>query len=166
MKNHIRLFPALISLVIMCCLFTSCSGNKDNSSVSETSSAAVSETDTPDSSAEESTETTETEIQTEPPHVSPVENVSFSSGSEVSDINEIMDYESNKNYKISLDKFADEGDTIESFIFVFYSADGSSDIGEYTGGCGISVASDCPSATDDGWYQSDDFKVSVNGSYA
>lgn len=167
MKNHIRLFPALVSLMMLCCFLTSCSGNKDGSSSSETSSAVSSDTQAADSSAEETTaETEETELQTEPPHVSPVENISFSSGSEVSDINEIMDYESNKNYKISLDKFADEGDIIDSFTFVFYSADNSSNIGEYTGGCGISVSSDCPSATDDGWYQSEDFKVSVNGSYA
>ena len=38
-----------------------------------------------------------------------------------------------------LSEFMQEGDMVSSFTFVFYAADGVSDIGTFKGGCGISV---------------------------
>lgn len=171
MKKPFRLLPMITALIMLCCFMSSCSSNKNNSESSETSSVSSVETtsdvsETTTVAVDDTAETSETPEETTAPHVSPTENISVSIGSEQSDINEIMDYETNKNYKMELSNFAQEGDVIESFIFVFYANDGLSDIGSYTGGCGISVSDDCPSATDDGWYQSEDFTQSVNGAYA
>lgn len=131
----------------------------------------------PESSSEIATEA-ETVAETQPPateetvavitttaHVSPIETVSFSMGSEKSDINEILDYDGNKTYKATLSEFAKPGDKIDSFVFVFYAEDGSSNIGSYKGACGISVGDGCSAATDKGWYQSADFEIGVNSAY-
>lgn len=138
-------------------------GNKkddqDRSSVAE----VVTEAET-EPSTEKPTEPVTEEPTTEP-HVSPVESVNFSMGNEKSDINEILDYDKNKTYKAKLSELAEEGDKIDSFVFVFYAEDGVSNISSYKGACGISVDKSCPSATDEGWYQSDDFEISVNSAY-
>ncbi len=138
-------------------------GNKkddqDRSSVAE----VVTEAET-EPSTEKPTEPV-TEEPTTKPHVSPVESVNFSMGNEKSDINEILDYDKNKTYKAKLSELAEEGDKIDSFVFVFYAEDGVSNISSYKGACGISVDKSCPSATDEGWYQSDDFEISVNSAY-
>lgn len=137
-----------------------CKNDDNKSSSSEVVTEAVTET------AEETTEApTEPATEATTQHVSPIENVSFSMGSEKSDINEIMDYDSNKTYKAALSEFVREGDKIDSFIFVFYAEDGSSNISSYKGACGISVDDSCPAATDKGWYQSDDFEMDVNSAY-
>ena len=137
-----------------------CKNDDNKSSSSEVVTEAVTET------AEEPTEApTEPATEATTQHVSPIENVSFSMGSEKSDINEIMDYDSNKTYKAALSEFVREGDKIDSFIFVFYAEDGSSNISSYKGACGISVDDSCPAATDKGWYQSDDFEMDVNRAY-
>lgn len=125
------------------------------------------------SSSEETTQTTtiaETTVETTTTvtttkHISPTESVSFSMGSEKSDINEILDYDGKKTYKASLSEFVGENDKIDSFVFVFYAEDGSSNISSYKGGCGISVDNSCPAATDEGWYQSADFEMDVNSAY-
>lgn len=138
-------------------------GNKkddqDRSSVAE----VVTEAET-EPSTEKPTEPVTEEPTTEP-HVSPVESVNFSMGNEKSDINEILDYDKNKTYKAKLSELAEVGDKIDSFVFVFYAEDGVSNISSYKGACGISVDKSCPSATDEGWYQSDDFEISVNSAY-
>ncbi len=170
MKKYFRLLSLITSLATVCFFMSSCGDNKNTSSsvqensVADTTSDNTSCADTVTENNDDSE--TETPEVTSPPHVSPTENISVSMGSEKSDINEIMDYDNNKNFKIKLSDFAQEGDKIDSFIFVFYSEDGKSDMGTYTGGCGISVAGDCPSATDEGWYQSDDFTCNTEGSYA
>lgn len=169
MNRYFRSVSLIASLLAVCCFMSSCTDKNNSESSSSSQSQTSAETSQPaETSAEESSaEATETEpAETTPPHVSPTENISVSMGCEKSDINEIMDYESNKNFKIKLSDFAQSGDKIESFVFVFYSEDGKSDMGDYTGGCGISVSGDCPSATDDGWYQSEDFTCSTQGSYA
>lgn len=135
----------------------------------ENSSESVAEATTQVTEAAETTEALKEEETTEQieetEHISPVENVSFSMGSEKSDINEIMDYDTNKTYKANLSEFVREGDKVDSFVFVFYAEDGSSNISSYKGACGISVDESCPAATDDGWYQSDDFEMDVNSAY-
>lgn len=130
-------------------------GNSSGESVTETT--AQQETTAPTEAETEAVTTTE--------HISPIETVNFSMGSEKSDINEIMDYDSNKTYKANLNEFVREGDKIDSFVFVFYAEDGSSNISSYKGACGISVDESCPAATDEGWYQSDDFEMDVNSAY-
>lgn len=132
---------------------------EDDSSVSETQQVTEAQAAT-----EAPVETTE-EIETTTQHISPVENVSFSMGSEKSQINETLDYENNKTYKANLSDFVRPGDKVDSFVFVFYAPDGSSNISSYKGACGISVDNSCPSATDDGWYQSDNFEMDVNSAY-
>ena len=133
--------------------------SKDDSSVSETEQVTETQTVT-----EAPAETTE-EIETTTQHISPVENVSFSMGSEKSQINETLDYENNKTYKAKMSDFVKPGDKVDSFVFVFYAPDGSSNISSYKGACGISVDNSCPSATDDGWYQSENFEMDVNSAY-
>lgn len=131
----------------------------------ETSSAVTeTESETEPTSTQAPTEARTTEAVTTV-HISPTETVSFSMGSEKSDINEILDYDKNKTYKAALSDFAKEGDKIDSFVFVFYAEDGSSNIGSYKGACGISVDESCKAATDKGWYQSDDFEIDVNSAY-
>lgn len=138
-------------------------GNKKDDQNSSSVAEVVTEAET-ETSTEKPTEP-ETEEPTTEPHVSPVESVNFSMGNEKSDINEILDYDKNKTYKAKLSELAEEGDKIDSFVFVFYAEDGVSNISSYKGACGISVDKSCPSATDDGWYQSDDFEISVNSAY-
>lgn len=174
MRKKFRMFPVAVSAVMLGCFMTSCSDNdktedsvtsvQDTTVQTTTAETSVKSEETEQTSAE--TEATEKPEETPAPHISPVENVSITMGSEKSDINEIMDYDSNKNFKIKLSDFAKEGDIINSFTFVFYSEDGKSDMGDYTGACGISVSEDCPSATDEGWYQSEDFVKSTQGAYA
>lgn len=130
----------------------------DNSSASETEQ--ITETQAVTEAPEETTE----EVTTTQ-HISPMENVSFSMGSEKSQINETLDYENNKTYKASMSDFVRQGDKVDSFVFVFYAPDGSSNISSYKGACGISVNEDCPAATDKGWYQSDNFEMDVNSAY-
>ncbi len=138
-------------------------GNKKDDQNSSSVAEVVTEAET-EPSTENPTEP-ETEEPTTEPHISPVETVNFSMGNEKSDINEILDYDKNKTYKAKLSELAEEGDKIDSFVFVFYAEDGVSNISSYKGACGISVDKSCPSATDDGWYQSDDFEISVNSAY-
>ncbi len=138
-------------------------GNKKDDQNSSSVAEVVTEAET-ETSTEKPTEP-ETEEPTTEPHVSPVESVNFSMGNEKSDINEILDYDKNKTYKAKLSELAEEGDKIDSFVFVFYAEDGVSNISSYKGACGISVDKSCPAATDEGWYQSDDFEISVNSAY-
>lgn len=138
-------------------------GNKKDDQNSSSVAEVVTEAET-EPSTEKLTEPV-TEEPTAEPHVSPVESVNFSMGNEKSDINEILDYDKNKTYKAKLSELAEEGDKIDSFVFVFYAEDGVSNISSYKGACGISVDKSCPSATDEGWYQSDDFEISVNSAY-
>ena len=133
------------------------------SSVSETVETTEETTTAPVTQAP--TTAAETTVVTTTTHISSKETVSFSMGSEKSDINEILDYDSNKNYKAKLTDFVKKGDKIDSFVFVFYAEDGSSNIGSYKGACGISVDDSCKAATDEGWYQSDNFEMDVNSAY-
>lgn len=136
--------------------------------------------DTPDKNLSEETKkaddikvteaVTEKEIVTLPPteapteHISPIETVTSQLGIQQT-VNRTIDRESGSNTaKFPLADFIQEGDKINSFTFVIYSADGYN-IGQFKGGCGISVGADCPAATDEGWYQSDDFTASTEGTY-
>lgn len=170
MKEFKRSLSVLMAGIMTAALFTGCndSENKDDffSETENTEKSITSLTSVTELKSDILSETQTTTVTTAPPHISPKENLSYSSASEKGQINEILDHDTNKTYKASLGDFADEGDRIESFTFVIYSEDGISDIGKFNGAFGISVTEDCPAATDNYWYQSDDVEISVNGAYA
>lgn len=162
--KHWRKFAAfLFAGVMTASMFTGCgnqnggSAKEEETSAAETSVEVSKETDAP-----------ETTVETTTVHVSPVETVSSTLGTEITDINAILDRgnEDANNYKAQLSDFIEEGDVVQSFTFIVYAADGSSNLGEYKGGYGVSVTGDCASATDEGWYQAEDFEQSLNSSYA
>lgn len=160
-----RLTALLLAAALGCTALTAC-GKKDNtSSNTEETTAKVEQKQ--DSEPETEAET-EPETEASTAHISPIETVTSSLGAQI-DVDAILnrdsDNDEDKNYKASLSGLIEEGDIVDSFTFVFYAADGTSNIGTYKGGCGISVTEDCTAATDDGWYQSEDFSVQANGSY-
>ena len=53
---------------------------------------------------------------------------------------------------------------VQSFTFIVYSADGSSSLGDFKGGYGVSVKDGCASATDAGWYQTKNVCVFTDSS--
>ena len=140
------------------------------------SSCGEKEEDVPDptkpsssgSKAQATTQSTEpeTEQATEAPtqHISPTETLSGACATQQTVSKTILREDGSNTIKLSLADFIEEGDIITSFTFVIYSGDGS-DIGEFKGGCGISVSGDCPSATDKGWFQSADFTAPTQGTY-
>lgn len=133
---------------------------KDASETNETNNNDKTET-----TNEKATEK-KNESQAEPvkEHVSPTENVFSALGIQQTINQTIERTEGSNTIKLPLADFIREGDRVTSFTFVIYSSDGSN-IGEFKGGCGVSVNSDCTAATDEGWYQSDDFTSPTQGTY-
>ncbi len=119
-----------------------------------------------ETATETTTTTTVTTVETTTVHISPTESVSATLGTEVSDIDAMLDRDGTNTYNAKLSDFVEEGDVIQSFTFIVYSEDGTSSLSSYQGGYGVSVTDDCASATDENWYQSDDFTESVNSAYA
>lgn len=155
-----RLAAAFLAGILSCTCLTACSSEQDSrtESTSSVSESAV------DSKADSQPET---QTSTEPPtteHISPRENVVSTLGTQV-DVDVTLNRDTDNTYQTKLAQFVPDGAVVDSFTFIFYAADGVSNIGTYKGGCGISVTGDCPSATDEGWYQSEDFSVSANGAY-
>lgn len=111
---------------------------------------------------------TETVTETTTVHISPTEQVSTTLGTELPDINAMLNRssEDTNNYRANLSHFIEEGDVVQSFTFVVYSGDGSTSLGSYKGGYGVSVKEGCAAATDEGWYQAADFEQSQNSAYA
>lgn len=109
------------------------------------------------------------EITTIPEETTPIDDSSLVTSfsemcKQLTDMNIILDKDVNKTYKVDLCDLADQGDRIQSFIFTFYSEDGTSNMGNVKGGFGISVDPSCPAMTDDSWYQSpNDFSVYSDG---
>ena len=162
MKIGVNLMASVVMLLCSAFMLTGCDSKNEtaesSSSVAETTEAVTTEVTTT-TTTEATTTTTTTK------HVSPIENVSFSMGSEKSEINEILDYDNNKTYKANMSEFVRPGDKVDSFVFVFYAEDGVSNISSYKGACGISVDESCSAATDKCWYQSDNFEMDVNSAY-
>ncbi len=152
---------AALAAMSLSAALSGCSGGDKNDAPAETTAATTTY------ATEEATIQTETEASTEveTEHVSPTEIVSSTLGAEISEIGAVLDRDGNNTYKAKLSDMIEEGDSVHSFTFIFYSAEGTN-MGTYNGGCGISVNADCISATDEGWYQCEDFSQSVNGSYA
>lgn len=156
---------ALVLALSMCMTMSACdkSTQDQNSNESSLKDVTIATKEISMTTIDETQATTE--VTTEAPkHESPIETVNYSMCGQVSNIGETMNYDTNKNKKISLKDLVPKGAKVKSFKFVFYSDNGS-DIGTYKGGCGISVSEDCPSATNDSWYQSDDFSATAEGSY-
>ena len=160
-----RFTAALLALAFGCTCLTGCSDQEADKPVSSVSESAVTEQETEETAETEAE--TEAITETEPTttaHVSPVETVTSALGTQI-DVDAALNRNNDNTYQTGLSQFITEGDTVNSFTFVFYAGDGVSNIGTYKGGCGISVTGDCTAATDEGWYQSDDFSVTAQGSY-
>lgn len=107
---------------------------------------------------------TETPTQAPTEHISPIETVTANLGIQQNVDISIGRENGSNTLKLPLADFIREGDRINSFTFVIYSSDGYN-IGQFKGGCGISVSADCDAATDEGWYQSEDFTSATEGTY-
>lgn len=163
-----QIVSCLLAGLLAATAFSGCSSKDEESSPSSAvSTTAVTEAPTEAKTEAETTavETTEA-VETTTTHISPMETVSSTLGAEVTDLNILLDRDGENTYKHDLADFIQDGDVIQSFTFIFYAPDGTSDMVNYKGGCGISVKEDSPTATDKGWYQSDDFEQRVNGAYA
>ena len=129
-------------------------------------SSALSEKEKETVTQEATTAATEEEtIEMATEHISPVETVSAIIGSQMTDRRTIGRAQGSNTAKFPLADLIDEGDRIISFTFVVYSGDGASSIGEFKGGCGISVDDKCAAATHKGWYQSEEFTAPTQGTY-
>ena len=158
-----KLLAALSASVIAVTL-SGC-GGKSSSSKKKSSSQAVSENVTSGNDKTPATEEVSEAETTEPvsKHISPIESVSATCGSQYTASTTIQRTEGSNTLKVPLAEFIEDGDEIQSFTFVIYSDSGN--IGTYKGGCGISVSEDCPAATDKGWFQSPDFSAPTQGTY-
>lgn len=150
----------IISAVCLLAAVNGC-GGKTSDSPPDTPSRTE-DADTAQNGTSDSGENPAEEAPTE--HISPVETLSAELGVQQTVSTAISRTEGSNTLKLPLADFIEEGDRISSFTFVVYSGDGYN-IGEYKGGCGISVSADCPAATDEGWYQSADFTAPTQGTY-
>lgn len=160
MNKKIMAFAAAFTILASC---AGCSGKKDSSSDAPAPTVQTENTTNPSDTNDTAT-TAEPTTEEVTEHISPVESLSSTLGSQVTVDKIIQRTEGSNTVQLPLADFIEEGDVVSSFTFVIYSADGS-DIGEFKGGCGISVTSECPSATDEGWYQSADFSAATQGTY-
>ncbi len=163
-----QIISCLLAGLLAVTAFSGCSSKDEESSPSSAVSTTVATEAPTEAKTEAETtavETTEA-VETTTTHISPMETVSSTLGAEVTDLNILLDRDGENTYKHDLADFIQDGDVIQSFTFIFYAPDGTSDMVNYKGGCGISVKEDSPTATDKGWYQSDDFEQRVNGAYA
>ena len=108
MKSWKKLTALLLAGVLAGSAFTGCGKQSNDSSKPESSAAeesSVKETE----AAAETTEATTTTV-----HVSPTETVSSTLGTELTDINAMLDKGSDtaNNYKAKLDNFIQEGDVV------------------------------------------------------
>lgn len=158
MKNRLT---ALFTASVIAVTFTACeSKNKHDGYVQSTFNTKAHTTGNQKNSPE-----TKEEITEEPTtlHISPIETISAEVGTQYTADKVIQKTDGKNTIKIPLSEFIEDGDIIKSFTFVIYSGDGL-DIGQFKGGCGISVTEDYPS-DDKGWYQSPDFTASTQGTY-
>ncbi len=160
-----RLAALLLAGTMGISVFTACGSDDSDTeeSFQETTESAIetteSETTVSETTIEETTMTTTV-------HVSPTEMVSSTLGTEISDINAYLNRDGTNTYNAKLTDFSlEEGDVIQSFTFIVYS-DSDYILGDYKGGYGISVDDSCAMATDEGWYEADDFTQYLNSTYA
>lgn len=163
---RIKKILAFTASLMLAVSFTGC-GDKESSSAPGSSETEESAAEPTTGASEQETATDapaepETEAPTE--HVSPTETVSTTL-SITNSVGTTIDKEEGSNtIKLPLADFIEEGDKISSFTFTIYSAS-DANIGEIKGGCGISVDAECDAATDEGWYQAEDFTAPTEGTY-
>ncbi|MBR0483329.1 MAG: cellulase family glycosylhydrolase [Oscillospiraceae bacterium] len=165
MKFH-KLTAFLLCTSILCTGMTGCSGSQKNSGKQDAVQTTERSETIPETSADASADTlaeplAETEPQTTE-HISPREEIVVQSGVQKDYTDATLNHDTNKIYPVALSDFIRSGDIIQKFIFEF---EADSNIGSYQGGCGISVNEKCKAATDDYWYQSQDFTVPADGNY-
>lgn len=155
-------FFALTVISIIICVFVFLYIRSDNDSQYENKT-----TDTADvtTTVQTTVHTSQKEQITEKKHESPKVLMSSCIGRELPEINEILDKENNKTFKIPLEKLADETEILNSFVFIIYAEDGVSDMGEFKGGFGISLKPGCEAADNEDWYQSPDISIRTRGAY-
>ncbi len=153
----------MLSAVMAAASLTGCGDKKSSGSSKSNSSSSSAETASADS--DEPTENiTTTQAASEAPttkHVSPVESVTSDIGVQVDVGKNVSREEGNNTLKLPLSDFIEDGDIIKSFTFEIDRAGTES----FKGGFGLSVNGDCPAATDEGWYQSENMEYSSEGSY-
>lgn len=153
---------AVILLVICILMFGMTDKGDEPTTNNDALYSAVTEDTLPVTSEVEVTETDTAEVTEVTKEKTKL--LAFSdSNSEIRDINVILDKEKNKTYRMNLSEIADEWDVITSFTFYFSSADGVSNMGLTKIGSGVSVSEDCPYATDELWYQPEDFSIENQG---
>ncbi len=171
-RNRIFLIGFIIvaiASIFVCILSKQALENIKDSKNADTNISTKQQTEKKDNSSDETSDSKNESLQTEAVPQTEMREIpmklAFSAiGKEVV-VNQLLDKSVNKTYKIDIRNFAKQDDQLNSFIFVFYSQDGVSNMGEVKGGFGISVDSTCPAATDPGWYQSEDFSVRSEGAY-
>jgi len=154
---------AVLTASLLAVSAAGCGGKSKGSSssgVPETSSAGTVSTETASYNVTEPFSLTEAD---EPvtKHISPVETVSAQCAVQFDAETTIQRADGSNTIKIPLSEFIESGDKISSFVF---TVEAGSNIGEYKGGCGISVTEDCP-AGKKGWYQCPDFTAPTQGTY-
>ena len=166
----LKKFAVLLTASALSLSMTACGSKSSSSSAPDKTPASEADTNTIEEVTEVSSNDSATsavqDTTAEPTtvHISPVEVMSASLGSQVS-IDKVLPHtEGSNTLKVPLADLIEEGDKVSSFTFVIRSADGSN-IGEFKGGCGISVNADCPAAQTEGWYQSPDFSAPTQGTY-
>ncbi len=161
-----KLTALLLSVLTACACLSGCAGKNQTSSPDASSQIAA----TVQTSVQEETKSAEDSAaepmaETEPApteHISPREELHFQSGTQKDYTDVVLNHETNKIYAIPLKDFLTDGDTVQKFIFEF---EADENIGTFQGGCGISVTENCKAATDDYWYQSQDFSAPADGHY-
>lgn len=166
-KTRKKKFLALLMAgALTTTIYTGCGEKASENSDSTNSTTSTVEATATTIATKTSTIETTVATETTTAHISPTETVTSTLGTEVSDIDAMLDRDGTNTYNAKISDFVEEGDVIESFTFIVYAEDGSSSLGNYQGGYGISVTDVCSSATDENWYQSVDFTESVNSAYA
>lgn len=168
-KKHLsaRIMALFLTVALGCTSMTACLSKNKQETETDPTVAQTENTENADSIHNDSAdkqELAETVPEEEPTteHISPTETITTQLGTQLAISGATLNHETNKNYPIALDNFIQQGDSVQSFVFEF---EANGNIGTYQGGCGISVNDDCPSATNDHWYQSPDFNVASEGKY-
>ena len=160
-----KMTAILLSVLTACACLTGCAGKGKESDASQNDTPAETMISQEATDASSSDAAAQPLAETEPPateHISPREELKFQSGAQKAYTDVVLNHDTNKIYPVQLSDFLQAGDSVQKFVFEF-EADGN--IGSYQGGCGISVDASCKAATDDYWYQSQDFTVQADGSY-
>ena len=142
--------------------FTGCSISKTDSPASDNKNSEQSTSFTDEYSAEEISDDINKE-EGAVAHISPMEKISSKLGVQKNINTSISRKNGYNTIELPISDYISKGDLIQSFTFVIYGEGGN--INQFKGGCGISVTQECPAATHENWYQSDEFVVDTEGAY-